>query len=237
MTVQYRITKILSTLLLAGLCSAPLLRAQQTNPATPQQAPETSQQPQQPTTTQPAQTTPTQASPTQPATTQPGTTQPATKPAQPAAPAQSTQPATPANQNQPQQTVPSGTTVNPSQAPLNPVTTYPDASDTQQTSQPSSNAAPASPQTTTTIPEAPRPKTQTEPVGAATAESVPTAGGAAAKPAGIAIAPAKQHQTRSLLIKLGAVAAAGAALGTIFALSHGTSSTPPGTGVAGVTGR
>ena len=48
MTVQYRITRILSTLLLAGLCSAPLLRAQQTNPATPQQAPETSQQPQQP---------------------------------------------------------------------------------------------------------------------------------------------------------------------------------------------
>jgi hypothetical protein len=117
------------------------------------------------------------------------------------------------------------------------VTTYPDASDTQQTSQPSSNAAPASPQTTTTIPEAPRPKTQTEPVGAATAESVPTSGGAAAKPAGIAIAPAKQHQTRSLLIKLGAVAAAGAALGTIFALSHSTSSTPPGAGAAGVTGR
>ena len=56
MTVQYRITRILSTLLIAGLCSAPLLRAQQTNPATPQQAPETSQQPQQPTTTQPAQT-------------------------------------------------------------------------------------------------------------------------------------------------------------------------------------
>ena len=74
MTVQYRITRILSTLLLAGLCSAPLLRAQQTNPATPQQAPETSQQPQQPAATQPAQASPTQTSPTQPATTQPGTT-------------------------------------------------------------------------------------------------------------------------------------------------------------------
>jgi hypothetical protein len=228
MTVQYRITKILSTLLLAGLCSAPLLRAQQTNPATPQQAPETSQQPQQPATTQPAQASPTQTSPTQPATTQ-------TTPAPAAAPTQNTQPSAPANQNQPQQNAPSGTTVNPSQAPLNPVTTYPDASD--QPSQPSSNAAPAAPQTTTTIPEGPQPKTQTEPVGAATAESVPTSGGAAAKPAGIAIAPAKQHQTRSLLIKLGAVAAAGAALGTIFALSHGTSSTPPGTGIAGVTGR
>ncbi len=236
MTVQYRITRILSTLLLAGLCSVPLLCAQQTNPATPQQAPETSQQPQQqPTTTQPAQSAPTQTSPTQPAATQPGTAQ--TTPAPPAAPAQNTQPATPANQTQPQQPAPSGTTVNPSQAPLNPVTTYPDASDTQQPSQPSSNAAPAAPQTTTTIPEGPQPKKPAEPVGAATAESVPTAGGAAAKPAGVAIAPAKQHQTRSLMIKIGAALAAGAAVGTVYALSRGTSSTPPGTGLAGVTGR
>ena len=138
MTVQYRITRILSTLLIAGLCSAPLLRAQQTNPATPQQAPETSQQPQQPTTTQPAptQTSPTQPATTQPGTTQPGATQPATKPAQPATPAQNTQPAAPANQNQPQQPVPSGTTVNPSQAPLNPVTTYPDASDSSSSHRP-----------------------------------------------------------------------------------------------------
>lgn len=217
MTVQHRITRILSTLLIAGLCSAPLLRAQQTNPATPQQAPETGQQPQQPAQAiPPAQTD--QAQPANPA--------PAT------APAQSTQPATPANQTQPQPASP-GTSVNPSQAPLAPVTTYPDASDQPQ-EQTSPNAAPAQ---TTTVPEGPKPKTQTEPVGAATAESVPTTGGAAAKPAGIAIAPAKQHQTRSLLFKIGAVAAAGAALGTIFALSHGTSSTPPGTTLPGVTGR
>jgi hypothetical protein len=214
MTVQHRITRILSTLLIAGLCSAPLLRAQQTNPATPQQAPETSQQPQQPTTTQPAQTTP--AQPAAPA----------------AAPAQNTQPSTPAGQTQPQQPASPGTSVNLSQAPLAPVTTYPDASDQPQEQTPP-NAVPAQ----TTVPEGPKPKTQTEPVGAATAESVPTAGGAAAKPAGIAIAPAKQHQTRSLLFKIGAVAAAGAALGTIFALSHGTSSTPPGATLPGVTGR
>lgn len=228
MTVQYRITRILSTLLLAGLCSAPLLHAQQTNPATPQQAPETSQQPQQPTT-QPAQAIP-------PATTdqaQPGTTQTTAAPA--TAPAQNTQPVAPANQNQPQQQPPAspGTSVNPSQGPLAPVTTYPDASGAQQ-DQTSPNAEP---QTTTTVPEGPKPKPQTEPVGAATAESVPTSGGAAAKPAGIAIAPAKQHQTRSLLLKVGAVLAAGAALGTVYALSHSTSSTPPGTGLAGVTGR
>jgi len=217
MTVQYRITRILSTLLIAGLCSAPLLRAQQTNPSTPQQAPETSQQPQQPTTA-------TQPAPTDQA-------QPGNAPAPAAAPAQNTQPAAPANQNQPQQQASPGTSVNPSQAPLAPVTTYPDASGAQQDQTPNTE-----PQTTT-IPEGPKPKPQTEPVGAATAESVPTTGGAAAKPAGIAIAPAKQHQTRSLLLKIGAVAAAGAALGTIFALSHSTSSTPPGAGAAGVTGR
>ncbi len=227
MTVQHRISSILSTLLIAGLCSTPLLRAQQTNPSTAQQPPETSQQPQQPAGTQPAQTTPTQ----------PGTTQ--TSPTQTTpAPAQNTQPAAPAGQNQPQQPASQqpanpGTSVNPSQAPLAPVTTYPDASDAQQEQQ-SPNTVPA-PQTT--VPEAPQPKKQTEPVGAATAESVPTSGGAAAKPAGIAIAPAKQHQTRSLLFKIGAVVAAGAALGTVYALSHGTSSTPPGTGMAGVTGR
>jgi xanthosine utilization system XapX-like protein len=33
------------------------------------------------------------------------------------------------------------------------------------------------------------------------------------------------------------VIAAGAALGTVYALSRGTSSTPPGTGLTGVTGR
>ena len=122
-----------------------------------------------------------------------------------------------------------GTSVDPSQAPLAPVTTYPDASGAQQQDQTSPNAEP---QTTTTVPGAPKPKPQAEPVGAATAESVPTAGGAAAKPAGIAIAPAKQHQTRSLLFKIGAVVAAGAALGTVYALSHSTSSIPPGTGVS-----
>ena len=76
---------------------------------------------------------------------------------------------------------------------------------------------------------APAPQMPTsEPVGTATAERTPTAGGAASEPAGTAIAPAKQRQVRSLLIKLGAVAGAGVALGTVMALSKGTPSTPPG---------
>lgn len=200
MTMQQRFTIILSTLLIAGLCSAPKLRAQQSNPVISQQSYETTQQPRQPDNAQPAQTNQTPSA---------------------------TQPAAP-GQNQSQQPSNSGTSVNPSQAPLQPVTTYPDAAGAQQEQQPST--APAQ----TTIPEGPQPKQPSEPVGAATAESVPTAGGAAAKPAGVAIAPAKQHQTRSLMLKIGAVVAAGAALGTVFALSHGTSSTPPGTGGAGV---
>ncbi|MGC2694810.1 MAG: hypothetical protein WA738_03385 [Candidatus Angelobacter sp.] len=209
MKKQHRIARILSTTLIAGLSFSPVLMAQQgNNQAAPQQQPETAQQPNAPATTQP--------------------TSPSTAPA--------TTTASPANGNlqaQPQQnTNPSGTSVNPSQGPLQPVTTYPDASGTQQ--QPSTTNTSAQ----TTVPDGPQPKKQqTEPVGAASAESVPTAGGAAAKPAGVAIAPAKQHQTRSLLLKIGAVVAAGAALGTVYALSHSTSSTPPGTGLAGVTGR
>ena len=45
---------------------------------------------------------------------------------------------------------------------------------------------------------------------------------------GAAIAPAKQRRVRSLLIKLGALAGAGAAVGTVYALSHGSPSRPPG---------
>jgi hypothetical protein len=150
---------------------------------------------------------------------------PATDPS--AAPATSNQDSSQPTQqpaNQPS-TVP-GNNVNPSQGPLKPVTTYPDASGDQQAQPPS---------TQQNLPDGPQAKRPTEPVGAATAESVPTSGGAAAKPAGVAIAPAKQHQTRSLLLKVGAVVAGGAALGIVYALSRGTSSTPPGSTLAGVT--
>ncbi len=66
------------------------------------------------------------------------------------------------------------------------------------------------------------------PLGAAAAEAGVTAGGAASRPAGSAIAPAKQGQKRSLLIKLGLIAAAGGAIGAVYALSRGTGSLPPG---------
>jgi hypothetical protein len=68
----------------------------------------------------------------------------------------------------------------------------------------------------------------TRPVGTAAAEAPPSSGVAASEPAGTAIAPAKQRQVRSLLIKLGALLGAGAAVGTVMALSSATSSKPPG---------
>jgi hypothetical protein len=64
--------------------------------------------------------------------------------------------------------------------------------------------------------------------GTAAAQAAKTKGGAASKPAGAAIAPAKQHRTRTLLIKIGVIAAAGAALGSVYALTRGSPARPPG---------
>ncbi len=70
--------------------------------------------------------------------------------------------------------------------------------------------------------------TAQRPSGTAAAEIGSAAGTPASKPAGIAMAPAKQRQSRSLLIKIGALVGAGVAVGTVFALSKGSPSRPPG---------
>ncbi|HKU23680.1 MAG TPA: hypothetical protein VJQ50_21890 [Terriglobales bacterium] len=66
------------------------------------------------------------------------------------------------------------------------------------------------------------------PAGTGAAEAGPTAGGAGSRPAGMAIAPAKQHQVRSFLIKLGAIAGGAIAIGTVYALSRSSPSRPSG---------
>ncbi len=66
------------------------------------------------------------------------------------------------------------------------------------------------------------------PVGTAAAEAPRVTGITAAEPAGVAIAPAKQRRVRTIVLKVGAIIAAGAAVGTVVALSAGTSSKPPG---------
>lgn len=86
------------------------------------------------------------------------------------------------------------------------------------------------PQTTTVQQQAPA--TQTNPLGTAAAEKAVTRGGAVSKPAGTAIAPVKQRQVRSFLLRLGAIAAGGVALGTIYALTKSSKSTPPNTALA-----
>lgn len=77
--------------------------------------------------------------------------------------------------------------------------------------------------------QTPAHETPTEkPQGAAAAAIQPTTGSPASQPAGAALAPAKQKRSRSLLIKLGALAGAGIAVGTAFALSSASPSRPPG---------
>jgi hypothetical protein len=64
------------------------------------------------------------------------------------------------------------------------------------------------------------------PVGTAAAPAETPLGVAASKPAGAAIAPAKQRRSRSLLIHVGIIVGACAAVGTVAALSHASPSKP-----------
>ena len=66
------------------------------------------------------------------------------------------------------------------------------------------------------------------PSGTAGAKAPTVRGAPASRPIGAAIAPTKQKQRRSLLIKTGLVAGAAIAVGTVFALSKGSPSKPPG---------
>jgi hypothetical protein len=72
------------------------------------------------------------------------------------------------------------------------------------------------------------PQQDQEPVGTAAAGGVETTGVTASKPAGAAIAPAKQRRTRSFLIKVSAIVGASIAVGTVVALSNASPSRPPG---------
>jgi len=66
------------------------------------------------------------------------------------------------------------------------------------------------------------------PSGAAAAKASPAKGAPASRPVGAAIAPAKQRGHRSLLIKVGLVAGACVAVGSVVALSKGSSAKPSG---------
>jgi hypothetical protein len=77
------------------------------------------------------------------------------------------------------------------------------------------------------MPENPGRNDTQQPAANAPAPQVETSGGAASKPAGVAIAPPKQRRARSLLIKLGILAGAGVAIGTVAGLSAASPSHVP----------
>jgi|HubBroStandDraft_2_1064218.scaffolds.fasta_scaffold696235_1 hypothetical protein len=64
------------------------------------------------------------------------------------------------------------------------------------------------------------------PVGTAAAPSEEPVGVVASRPAGAAIAPAKQRRARTILISVALVVGAGIAVGTVVALSHASPSQP-----------
>jgi hypothetical protein len=73
----------------------------------------------------------------------------------------------------------------------------------------------------------PQPPPQ-KPVGTAAAEPAHAGGIAASQPAGVAVAPVKQRRTRTIVIRTAAIIGAGVAVGSVVALTAGTSSKPPG---------
>jgi hypothetical protein len=114
-----------------------------------------------------------------------------------------------------------GTTLAKLQAPNSPLAQQDQVQSQQQPTEPLS--AQSTSQQSETLQQAPQ-----RPVGTAAAEPTHAAGIAASQPAGVAIAPAKQHRTRTIIIRVGAVVGAAVAIGTVVALTAATSSKPPG---------
>jgi hypothetical protein len=93
------------------------------------------------------------------------------------------------------------------------------------------NATPVQPpaaQQSATQTSQPPPPPVVQPSGTAAAQAGKISGNTASRPAGAAIAPAKQRQVRSVLIKMGVIAGAGVALGTVTALTKASGPKPPG---------
>lgn len=130
---------------------------------------------------------------------------------------------------------PQAQTIAASELPDSPGAEWSKAQDSSaQQSSPSATTAQASGQTETTqsTPAPSQDQNQEQkpqrPVGTAAAEAPKTKGVTAAQPSGIAIAPAKQRRVRTIVLKVGAIVAAGAAVGTVIALTEATPSRPPG---------
>ena len=108
-----------------------------------------------------------------------------------------------------------------------------------QTNSPQQSPPPPAPAQSTAPPQVPAAPSQQQgsnsqiqspqkPVGTAAAEAPNASGIAASQPAGVAIAPAKQRRVRTIVLRVGAIAGAGVAIGTVMALTQATPSKPPG---------
>jgi outer membrane biosynthesis protein TonB len=154
------------------------------------------------------------------------------------------QSATPSSTPAPQQQTPTQQPDKPAIQEIPPASTVPPgASDTQPIPQPAPNEQPVEP-APQPIPDAPsatlsgtsgqtvpsqQPQNdQQPPAGTAAAKIGNPKGGLASRPAGAAIAPSPQRRSRSLLIKMGLLAGAGVAIGSVIALSQGSPNRPPG---------
>lgn len=101
---------------------------------------------------------------------------------------------------------------------------------TMSTSRSQSEVAQTSPQGQNTSSPAAQQNTAApqRPAGTAAAEAPSVSAVAASQPAGVAMAPAKQHRVRTIVLRTGALLGAGAAIGTVIALTRATPSRPPG---------
>jgi len=103
-----------------------------------------------------------------------------------------------------------------------PDATLPDAPEVAQAQTPSFNAQSSSSQPS----QDQQQNGSQQPVGTAAAPGITRTGVAASKPAGAAIAPAKQRRVRTIMISLAVVAAAGVAVGAVAGISRTSPSQP-----------
>jgi cytoskeletal protein RodZ len=127
----------------------------------------------------------------------------------------STTQVTPDETNKPQTPEASGQNATPAISPIS--NELPDAPAPAQPVPQGSDSSSIQPQNPSSVPS-----------GAAGAKAPTVRGAPASRTVGAAIAPAKQRQRRSLLIKVGLVAGACVAVGSAFALSKASPSKPPG---------
>jgi hypothetical protein len=101
----------------------------------------------------------------------------------------------------------------------------PQQSSSSSSSQRSADALPDAPQTQSAQPQDQEGQV---PSGTAGAKAPNVKGAPVAQPSGAAVAPPRQRNHRSLLIKLGVLAGAAVAVGAVVALSEKSPARPPG---------